>query len=117
MKSTEGVGANDGEGPPVPIPNTVVKLTGAENTWRGTAWEDRKAPTQRTRFGLHGDADHNRFPHSSLAQPVEHAAVNRRVVGSSPTGGAISRRCSKIAAAFFKKSLGCYGTWAISSVG
>ena len=34
-----------------------------------------------------------RFPHgspkySSLAQLVEHAAVNRRVVGSSPTGGA-----------------------------
>ena len=34
-----------------------------------------------------------RFPHgspkySSLAQSVEHAAVNRRVVGSSPTGGA-----------------------------
>ena len=30
-------------------------------------------------------------PHqySSLAQLVEHAAVNRRVVGSSPTGGAI----------------------------
>ena len=26
---------------------------------------------------------------SSLAQLVEHAAVNRRVVGSSPTGGAI----------------------------
>ena len=26
--------------------------------------------------------------HSSLAQLVEHAAVNRRVVGSSPTGGA-----------------------------
>ena len=28
--------------------------------------------------------------YSSLAQLVEHAAVNRRVVGSSPTGGAIS---------------------------
>ena len=26
--------------------------------------------------------------YSSLAQSVEHAAVNRRVVGSSPTGGA-----------------------------
>ena len=26
--------------------------------------------------------------YSSIAQPVEHAAVNRRVVGSSPTGGA-----------------------------
>ena len=27
--------------------------------------------------------------YSSLAQSVEHAAVNRRVVGSSPTGGAL----------------------------
>ena len=26
--------------------------------------------------------------YSSIAQSVEHAAVNRRVVGSSPTGGA-----------------------------
>ena len=41
------VGANDSEGPPVPIPNTEVKLTGAENTWVATPWEDRKAPTQR----------------------------------------------------------------------
>lgn len=30
--------------------------------------------------------------YSSLAQLVEHAAVNRRVVGSSPTGGAILTR-------------------------
>ena len=30
--------------------------------------------------------------YSSLAQLVEHAAVNRRVVGSSPTGGAILMR-------------------------
>ena len=29
--------------------------------------------------------------YSSLAQLVEHAAVNRRVVGSSPTGGAIEK--------------------------
>ena len=29
-----------------------------------------------------------RFLLSSLAQLAEHAAVNRRVVGSSPTGGA-----------------------------
>ena len=28
------------------------------------------------------------FSYASLAQSVEHAAVNRRVVGSSPTGGA-----------------------------
>ena len=30
------------------------------------------------------------FAYASLAQSVEHAAVNRRVVGSSPTGGAKS---------------------------
>ena len=35
------VGADGGEGPPVPIPNTVVKLTCVDNTWRATAREDR----------------------------------------------------------------------------
>ena len=70
------VGVVNGEGPPVPIPNTEVKLTSAENTWLETAWEDRKMPTQ----------------FASLAQSVEHAAVNRRVVGSSPTVGAKERR-------------------------
>ena len=35
------VGADCGEGPPVPIPNTAVKLTRAENTWLVTAREDR----------------------------------------------------------------------------
>ena len=67
------VGVNDDEGPPVPIPNTVVKLISAENTWREAAREDRSAPT---------------YIFSSIAQSVEHAAVNRRVVGSSPTWGA-----------------------------
>ena len=40
------VGANGGEGPPVPIPNTEVKLAYADNTWLETAREDRSAPTQ-----------------------------------------------------------------------
>ena len=35
------VGDDDGEVPPVPIPNTEVKLSGAENTWLVTAREDR----------------------------------------------------------------------------
>ena len=39
------VGVDDGEGPPVPIPNTEVKLTGAEDTWLATAWNNRKMPT------------------------------------------------------------------------
>ena len=39
------VGVDGGEGTPVPIPNTVVKLTCAENTWLATARENRKTPT------------------------------------------------------------------------
>ena len=34
------VGADCGEGPPVPIPNTAVKLTCAYDTWLETAWEN-----------------------------------------------------------------------------
>ena len=42
------VGVDCDEGTPVPIPNTVVKLIYAENTWLATAWEDRSMPTQIT---------------------------------------------------------------------
>ena len=37
-------GVNDDEDPPVPIPNTVVKLISAENTWMETSWENRSVP-------------------------------------------------------------------------
>ena len=40
-------GVDSGEVPPVPIPNTEVKLTGVDNTWLATAWEDRYSPSQR----------------------------------------------------------------------
>ena len=40
------VGVDDDEGPPVPIPNTEVKLIGAEDTWLATARENRTVPTQ-----------------------------------------------------------------------
>ena len=76
------VGVFNGEGPPVPIPNTEVKLTSADNTCLETDREDRSMPTQRIRFTA------DPLPYASLAQQVEHAAVNRRVVGSNPTGGA-----------------------------
>ena len=39
------VGAFSAEVPPVPIPNTVVKLICAYNTWLVTAREDRSVPT------------------------------------------------------------------------
>ena len=44
------VGVFNGEGPPVPIPNTEVKLTSAENTCLATDWEDRSMPTQGLEF-------------------------------------------------------------------
>ena len=76
------VGVFNGEGPPVPIPNTEVKLTSAENTCLATDREDRSMPTQTVW------RKSSRLIYASLAQPVEHAAVNRRAVGSNPTGGA-----------------------------
>ena len=76
------VGVFNGEGPPVPIPNTAVKLTSADNTCLETDREDRSMPTSK------GLAQVKPFEFASLAQQVEHAAVNRRVVGSNPTGGA-----------------------------
>ena len=39
------VGVDYNEGPPVPIPNTEVKLVCAENTRLATARDDRLAPT------------------------------------------------------------------------
>ena len=38
------VGVDCGEGPPVPIPNTEVKLFCAESTWLETTREDRYMP-------------------------------------------------------------------------
>ena len=76
------VGVFNGEGPPVPIPNTEVKLTSADDTCLETDRENRSTPTQRVW------RKSNPLLYASLAQQVEHAAVNRRVVGSNPTGGA-----------------------------
>ena len=39
------IGVDSKEVPPVPIPNTVVKLIRAEDTWRATAWKNRSVPT------------------------------------------------------------------------
>ena len=85
--SPQGFGYSGGvygaEVPPVPIPNTAVKLISADNTWLEAAREDKATPTQTpVKDSLTGHF-------ASLAQSVEHAAVNRRVVGSSPTWGAM----------------------------
>ena len=41
------VGVTNAEGPPVPIPNTEVKLCSGENTWLEAAREDSSMPTRR----------------------------------------------------------------------
>ena len=46
--SVRSVGVDDGEVPPVPIPNTEVKLIRVESTWRETAREDRSTPASFT---------------------------------------------------------------------
>ena len=44
------VGVYYDEGPPVPIPNTVVKLIRAENTWRAASRENRSMPTLKKHY-------------------------------------------------------------------
>ena len=58
---------------PVPIPNTEVKQNSAKDTCGLPCWENRLLLD---------------LIYSSLAQLVERPAVNRQVVGSSPTRGA-----------------------------
>ena len=68
------LGENSCRGTPSSIPNLEVKPVNAESTWREASWEDRNLPSIMS---------------ASLAQSVEHAAVNRSVNGSSPLGSAI----------------------------
>lgn len=55
---------------PVPIPNTMVKLLGADGTACASVWESRLLP--------------DFFYFDSLAQSVEHVTFNHGVQGSIP---------------------------------
>ena len=79
-------GAYGYEVPPVPIPNTEVKLIHAEDTQMVTSRENRAAPA----FSVY----------SSIAQSVERMTVNHDVVSSSLTGAAI-KNPEAIASGFF----------------
>ena len=76
-------GDNGRKDPPVPIPNTEVKLSRAESTCRDTDREDRSSPL----FNFI-DCRQRQSTDCSLAQPVEHRTVNPSVVSSSLTGAA-----------------------------
>ena len=49
QRSKEDIGSGDDskEEPPVPMPNTEVKLFNVDGTWRETARESRKLPEPR----------------------------------------------------------------------
>ena len=65
--------------PPVPIPNTEVKPQHADGTWLETARESRSSPDSMKFIVID-------FTMICLSSSMaEHSAVNRRVVGSSPT--------------------------------
>ena len=98
-------GGHSEEVPPVPIPNTEVKLLSVENTWWATAREDRTLPEQiNGRSSLTSSVKHiyvkclifsqkcdiliTKTKYSSIAQSVERMTVNHDVAGSSPAGGA-----------------------------
>ena len=44
LKDEQESGDDSGEDTPVPISNTEVKLSSADNTWREAAWECRSLP-------------------------------------------------------------------------
>ena len=80
-----------GEGTPVPIPNTAVKLTSVENTWLETAWEDRTVPSLQVNMGSSVPSGLPVFSkgfakarYAPLAQLVEQLTLNQWVHGSSP---------------------------------
>ena len=60
------VGVDCCEVPPVPIPNTEVKLVYVENTWLVTTWEDRAMPTLKSNILCYSLVI---FLHSSVGSP------------------------------------------------
>ena len=72
------VGHCNAEGPPVPIPNTEVKLCSAESTTPATAWEGRSWPTPH-----HPDPIWD-ITYGGVAQLGEHLPCKQGVMGSNP---------------------------------
>ena len=82
----ENSGGNGERVPPVPIPNTEVKPLSADGTWLETARESRTLPDP---FFPGTEISVVSVPYIFLSSSMaEHSAVNRVVVGSSPTWGA-----------------------------
>ena len=83
------VGVTNAEGPPVPIPNTEVKLCSGDNTWLEAAREDSSMPTQdRERIKPFPDPEKEEktttIYYGGVAQLGEHLPCKQGVMGSNP---------------------------------
>ena len=85
----EEVSVTNAEGPPVPIPNTEVKLCSGENTLRATVREDSSMLTQSRSGEIHSDDWKNGEKsktqlNGGVAQLGEHLPCKQGVMGSNP---------------------------------
>ena len=83
------VGVTNAEGPPVPIPNTEVKLCSGEDTLRETVRENSSMPTQvRERIkpfpDLKKGEETTTILNGGVAQLGEHLPCKQGVMGSNP---------------------------------
>ena len=88
------VSATNAEGPPVPIPNTEVKLCSAEDTWLATARENRSVLTSCLSFALWGKAfcfAVGLLPLFFLQKPILHENPHGR--GTRPLPWGFYRLC------------------------
>ena len=80
------VGFFNAEGPPVPIPNTEVKLRSAEDTVLATVRENRSKPTPKEPSACSACFGKMVIPsmYGGVAQLGEHLLCKQGVMGSSP---------------------------------
>ena len=84
------VSATNAEGPPVPIPNTEVKLCSGENTLRATGREDSSVLTLSRSGAIHSDDFKKTVKklqtiyYGGVAQLGEHLPCKQGVMGSNP---------------------------------
>ena len=84
------VGVINAEGPPVPIPNTEVKLCSGENTLRETVREDSSMPTslagRKIKLPSLTEETEKTTIHfyGGVAQLGEHLPCKQGVMGSNP---------------------------------
>ena len=83
------VSVTNAEGPPVPIPNTEVKLCSGEDTLREAVRENSSMLTQSRSGVIHSDdwkkgRDSKQTQYGGVAQLGEHLPCKQGVMGSNP---------------------------------